>query len=91
MRKDGNEFTPAKDLPKYETQVFSRVTEYCNNKQRPTIIVAAEELASCLGHNKYLSPLRRRRWARTAYIYIVASKKIQLHHKLGCGIPLGNY
>lgn len=49
MRKDGNEFTPAKDLPKYEAQVFSRVAEYCNNKQRPTITAAAKELASCLG------------------------------------------
>jgi len=49
LRKDGNDFTPAKDLPKYETQVFSRVAIYCNNKKRSNIINSAKELASCLG------------------------------------------
>lgn len=49
MRKNGDEFTPAKDLPKYEAHVFSRVTEYCNNNKRPTITDAAKQLASCLG------------------------------------------
>jgi len=49
MRKNGDEFTPAKDLPKYEAQIFTRATDYCNNSQRPSIDKAAIQLASCLG------------------------------------------
>jgi cell filamentation protein len=49
MRKNGNEFTPAKDLPKYEAQVFSRSIDFSNSPQRPSIDKAATKLASCLG------------------------------------------
>ena len=48
-RKNGDEFTPAKDLPKYETQVFARSIIFSNTHQRPNIDEAAAKLASCLG------------------------------------------
>ena len=49
MRKNGDEFTPAKDLSKYEAQVFARSIEFSNIRQRPNIDEAATKLASCLG------------------------------------------
>lgn len=49
MGKDGDEFTPAKELPKYETQVFARSIDFCNTPQRPSRDDAAKKLASCLG------------------------------------------
>lgn len=49
MRKSGDEFTPAKYLPKYEAQVFSRSIAFSNSSQRPNIDKAATKLASCLG------------------------------------------
>ncbi|VAW54445.1 Cell filamentation protein fic [hydrothermal vent metagenome] len=49
VRKNEDEFTPAKYLPKYEKQVFSRVSDYCNCSQRPPINEAAIKLAACLG------------------------------------------
>lgn len=49
MMKDGNEFTPASNLPEYEGQVFARSTDFLNSNQRPTIDGAAVKLASCLG------------------------------------------
>lgn len=47
--KNGDKFTPAKDLPKYEAQVFSRSIDFLNSCQRPTLDEAATKLASCLG------------------------------------------
>ncbi len=49
MRKNGDEFTPAKDLPKYEAMVFSRSQNFSNSRQRPTVNEVATKLASCLG------------------------------------------
>jgi len=49
MKKDGDEFTPAKLLPKYEAQVFSRAIDFSNLTQRPNIDEVATKLASCLG------------------------------------------
>ncbi len=49
MRKNGDEFTPAKELSKYEAQVFARSIEFSNTRQRPNIDEAATKLASCLG------------------------------------------
>lgn len=49
MRKNGDEFTPASELPKYEAQVFVRSINFYNTPQRPKIDKAAKRLASCLG------------------------------------------
>ncbi len=49
MRKNGDEFTPAKYLPKYEAQVFARSIAFSNRHQRPNIDEASTKLASCLG------------------------------------------
>jgi len=49
MKKNGDEFTPAKLLPKYEAQVFSRSIDFSNLAKRPNIDEAAVKLASCLG------------------------------------------
>ncbi len=49
MRKNGNEFTPAKYLAKYEEQVFTRSIKFANCQQRPSISKATTKLASCLG------------------------------------------
>lgn len=49
MHKDGNEFTPAVELPKYENQVFARSIKFSKSTKRPTLTEAAVSLASCLG------------------------------------------
>ena len=49
MRKNGDEFTPAKELPKYEAEVFARSIEFFNTRQRLSKDKTAEKLASCLG------------------------------------------
>jgi len=49
IRKNGDEFTPAKYLPKYEVEVFTRSIEFSSSNQRPNIDKAAIKLASCLG------------------------------------------
>jgi len=49
MNKNGDEFTPAKYLPKYEAQVFARSIGFSKSSQRPNIDKAALKLASCLG------------------------------------------
>ena len=49
VEKNGDEFTPATHLPKYETQVFSRSMNFSNLSQRPSIDEASKKLASCLG------------------------------------------
>lgn len=49
MRKNGDEFTPAKNLAKFESQVFSKVQEYCANITRPSAVLASKQLAKCLG------------------------------------------
>lgn len=49
MKKNGDEFTPAKYLPKYEALVFARSIEFSNSNQKPDINKTAIKLASCLG------------------------------------------
>lgn len=49
MKKNGDEFTPAKYLPKYEAQVFAESIEFSNCHQKQNIDEAATKLASCLG------------------------------------------
>jgi fido (protein-threonine AMPylation protein) len=48
MRKNGDEFTPPEDLPKYESTVFARANETVElvNPSKDTL---AEKLARCLG------------------------------------------
>lgn len=48
MRKNGDEFTPAEDLPKYESTVFARAKEVVDliNPEKDYL---AEKLARCLG------------------------------------------
>lgn len=48
MRKDNNEFTPAKDLPKYESVVFSRAEDVLDLIE-PEHEILAEKLVRCLG------------------------------------------
>ncbi|SQD77596.1 Fic/DOC family protein [Moritella yayanosii] len=48
MSKNGDEFTPAKDLPKHEAVVFSRA-ENVLSLVKPEKIILAEKLARCLG------------------------------------------
>lgn len=48
MRKNGDEFTPPEDLPKYESTVFSRATEV-TDLVTPDRDFLAEKLAKCLG------------------------------------------
>jgi len=49
VKKNGDEFTPAKYLPKYEAQVFARSIEFSKSGKRPNMDKAALKLASCLG------------------------------------------
>jgi len=49
MYKNGDVFTLAKDLPKYESDVFNRAINFCKSDKRPSIEEAAIKLASCLG------------------------------------------
>jgi len=48
MSKNGDEFTPAKDLPKHEVAVFSRAEDILS-LVKPEKILLAEKLARCLG------------------------------------------
>ncbi len=49
MKKGGDQFTPAKQLPKYESEVFSRSIKLSHCSERPSISTTAISLASCLG------------------------------------------
>jgi cell filamentation protein len=49
VKKGDSIFTPAKELPKYESVVFERSIEYSKLIQKPSVSESATTLASCLG------------------------------------------
>ena len=49
MAKNGDIFTPANELPDYESEVFSGSLGFLNLNARPSRDDAAEKLAKCLG------------------------------------------
>lgn len=49
VKKGTDIFTPAKELPKFEAQVFARSIDYFNSYPRPSKSESATKLARCLG------------------------------------------
>jgi len=49
VKKGDNIFTPASQLPKYETKAFEKSIQYSKQSRKPSIRASATTLASCLG------------------------------------------
>ena len=49
FKKGNNVFTPAREMPKYEIEVFTRSIDFSSLQNRPSISHAAQSLAACLG------------------------------------------
>lgn len=79
MKKGDDIFTPASEMPKYEAQVFARSIDFAQQKTRPSLPDAVNQIAHCLGIINIFHPFPEGN-GRTQRIFITFLAQVFKYH-----------